>query len=302
MHLRMKFCDLTTGRTVPVSNLAFIVRMEFESVQEMLAAHDYPTFSSESTFRVIFGEAQILSDKSPLRRLRRHPYKATYDQYELTVIYSGTGLGIRTIHWAMSSGDGIKEYGSNAFPYIECSGRTCAESALSYIDRLNDQLSDDESKTQANTHIPLSYSGYVAQAAHRQIRAYRRGYRGAFLRWTSRILSSTKPRPRLHPGRIIDAAEICTENSTAALGLIKFVGGAARTVLDEPLALKATVDYLYEKYSSLVVAVERAMLHSDNPSVHGHMWETTMTPVFAETFKSRPLSSWPLLISTFLPN
>ncbi|KAI9236014.1 MAG: hypothetical protein BYD32DRAFT_35719 [Podila humilis] len=44
------------------------------------------------------------------------------------------------------------------------------------------------------------------------------------------------------------------------------------------------------------------MLHSDNASVHGSMWETCMPPIFIETFKSRPLSSWPLLANSSLPN
>ncbi|OAQ25200.1 hypothetical protein K457DRAFT_783563 [Linnemannia elongata AG-77] len=54
---------------------------------------------------------------------------------------------------------------------------------------------------------------------------------------------------------------------------IKLFGGTARTVLDEPLALKANINYLQERDPSLVSATERAMLHFDNPSVHGNMWE-----------------------------
>ncbi|KAF9116835.1 hypothetical protein BGW39_002574 [Mortierella sp. 14UC] len=52
-------------RTVPVSDLASIVRKEFESVREMLAARDYPNFLSGSKLRAVIDEAQILSDKSP---------------------------------------------------------------------------------------------------------------------------------------------------------------------------------------------------------------------------------------------
>ncbi|KAH7054853.1 hypothetical protein BKA57DRAFT_524301 [Linnemannia elongata] len=105
---------------------------------------------------------------------------------------------------------------------------------------------------------------------------------------------------------LLDAPSTVLENNVqlveAAFGRIKLFGGTARTVLDEPLALKATIDYFHEKDPSLVAAAERAMLHSDNPSVHGSMWETMMPPVFVETFKSRPLSSWPLLSNTSLPD
>jgi hypothetical protein len=63
-YLCMKLCDLTTAHTVPVSDLVSIVCKEFESVREMLAAH-CPYFSSESNFRMVIDEAQILSDKRP---------------------------------------------------------------------------------------------------------------------------------------------------------------------------------------------------------------------------------------------
>ncbi|KAG0014290.1 hypothetical protein BGZ81_000539 [Podila clonocystis] len=93
---------------------------------------------------------------------------------------------------------------------------------------------------------------------------------------------------------LLDATEIVLEN--------EIFGGTARTVLDEPFVLKATFNYFREKDPSLVSAAERAMLHSDNASVHGSMWETVMPPVFIETFKSRPLPSWPLLTNSSLPD
>ncbi|KAF9086005.1 hypothetical protein BGX29_001653 [Mortierella sp. GBA35] len=94
----------------------------------------------------------------------------------------------------------------------------------------------------------------------------------------------------LYRHHLLDAPSTVLENDVqlveAAFGRIKLFGGTARTVLDEPLALKATIDYFHEKDPSLVAAAERAMLHSDNPSVHGNMWEAMMPPVFIETFKS----------------
>jgi hypothetical protein len=43
----------------------------------------------------------------------------------------------------MSSGDGIKEYGSSIFPYVEFPGWTGPDSVQSYLDRIKDHLSDD---------------------------------------------------------------------------------------------------------------------------------------------------------------
>ncbi|KAF9145341.1 hypothetical protein BGX30_009351 [Mortierella sp. GBA39] len=297
----MKFCDITTGRAVPVSDLTFIVRKEFES----------------STFRVVFEESQILRDKRPssfalsstqgnlrpMFSLVLHAFRLVGFRDEETAIYSGTGLSIRTLHWAMSSGDGIKEYGSYAFAYIECPGWTCAESVLSYINRLNDQLSDDESKTQRligrfvptvtaiegilemdkfDTAIDKTETIITSWKDHRR----RGNLCGELNRVETKIAnhpelftscSSARETPELflYRHRLLDAPSKVLENDVrlveAAFGRIKLVGGAARTVLYEPLALKATIDYFYEKDPSLVAAVERAMLHSDNPSIHGNM-------------------------------
>ncbi|KAF9343110.1 hypothetical protein BGX34_007215, partial [Mortierella sp. NVP85] len=168
VHLCMELCDLTTVRAVPVSDLASIVRKEFRLVRERLAAHNYPNFSSDSKLRVVVDEAQILSDKRPtsftsssthgdLRPMLSpclHAFRSVGLRDELTIIYSGTGLSIRTLHWALSSGDGIKGYGSNTFPYLEFPGWTGTDSIQAYVNRLKGQLPDDESKILVDTLIP----------------------------------------------------------------------------------------------------------------------------------------------------
>ncbi|KAI8594408.1 hypothetical protein EDD21DRAFT_90115 [Dissophora ornata] len=104
---------------------------------------------------------------------------------------------------------------------------------------------------------------------------------------------------------LLDATEIVLENEAhlieAAFGRIKLFGGVARTVLDEPFVLKAVKAFFHESDPLLLAASERAMLHSTNATVHGNMWENTMPAVFNETFKNRPLSSWPLLANNTLP-
>ncbi|KAF8927104.1 hypothetical protein BGZ47_002336 [Haplosporangium gracile] len=363
LHLFMKLCDLMAERTVLGSVLASIVRKEFESVREILAAHNYPNFSSESKLRLVIDEAQILSDKCPtsfasssthgdLRPMLSpvlHAFRLTGLRDELTIIYCGTGLSIRTLHWAVSSGDGIKEYGSNTFPYIEFPGWTGAESVQAYVDHLKEQLPDDASKRQVDTLIP----SIAVEMLHKRLTGRFRpivtaiegileiGEWDTAIDKTETMITSWKDRQRRgnlcgelnrletkianHPElftscssiretlglflfrhRLLDASSIELENEVqlveAAFGRIKIFGGAARTVLDEPLALKATNNYFQEKDPSLISAAERAMLYSDNPSVHGNMWETTMPPVFVEAFKNRPLSSWPLLTNTSLPD
>ncbi|KAF8920053.1 hypothetical protein BGZ58_004488, partial [Dissophora ornata] len=104
---------------------------------------------------------------------------------------------------------------------------------------------------------------------------------------------------------LLDATEIVLENEAhlieAAFGRIKLFGGVARTVLDEPFVLKAVKAFFHESDPLLLADAERALLYSTNASVHGTMWENQMPAVFIETFKNRPLSSWPLLANNTLP-
>lgn len=105
---------------------------------------------------------------------------------------------------------------------------------------------------------------------------------------------------------LLDATEIMLENEMhlieAAFGQIKLFRGAARTILDEPFVLRATKAYFQERDPLLLAAAEWAMLHLENASVHGNMWETCMPSVFIKMFKNRPLSSWPLLTNNTLPD
>ncbi|KAG9062249.1 hypothetical protein KI688_006581 [Linnemannia hyalina] len=282
-----------------------------------------PAPTLESKLRVVIGEAQILSDKSPTSlassstqgNLRPmlfpvlHAFRLVGFRDELTIIYSGTGLSIRTLRWALSSGGGIKEYGSNTFPtYIEFPGWTGAESVLLYIDRLKDQLPDDESKTLVDALIPPAAVEMLHKrltGRFRPIGILETGKWDTAIDKTETMITSWKDRERrgnlcgelkrletkianhpefftsyssvretlglfLYRHHLLDAPSTMLENDVqlveAAFGRIKLFGGAARTALDEPLALKATIDYFHEKDPSLVAAAERAMLHSDNPS------------------------------------
>ncbi|KAF9153552.1 hypothetical protein BGX20_004877, partial [Mortierella sp. AD010] len=145
-----------------------VVREEFQLVRDHLAALGYPNFSSESKLRLVVDEAQILGDRgsnlfesssteSELRPMLSpilHGFRTPGDRGELTIIYCGTGLSIRTLHWAQSSGDGVKEEGSMTFPYIEFPGWTNQASVQSFINRVKGQLLDDESKNAMDTLLP----------------------------------------------------------------------------------------------------------------------------------------------------
>ncbi|KAF9547851.1 hypothetical protein BGW38_009622, partial [Lunasporangiospora selenospora] len=160
MHLSNELCDLMKGQALLESILVSIVRKEFKLLRHKLAAHDYLNFSIDTTLRLVIDEAQILSDMNPSSYVSSiaqgdprpmlspslHAFRTVGLPDELKIIYTGTGLSIRTLHWAMGIGDGVKEYGSSSFPYIEFPGWTSVDSVQSYIGRLKDQLLDEESK------------------------------------------------------------------------------------------------------------------------------------------------------------
>ncbi|ORY88699.1 hypothetical protein BCR41DRAFT_31343 [Lobosporangium transversale] len=154
--------------TISELSLTAVVSEELLSVRSHLASLSYPNFTKKSKLRLVVDEAQILGDQgynlfessyveSELRPLLSpvlHGFRRPGDRGELTIIYCGTGLSIRTLHWAQSSGDGVKEEGSMTFPYLEFPGWTSQTSVQSFIDRVKDQLPNDESKNAVDALLP----------------------------------------------------------------------------------------------------------------------------------------------------
>ncbi|KAG0368308.1 hypothetical protein BGZ54_002222 [Gamsiella multidivaricata] len=200
-----------------------------------------------------------------------------------------------------ASGCDVKEAGSVIFPYVEFEGLTSRGSIRSYIDRAKEQLRDDKSK----------------QKIQRENRERRENLCGEFVRLGGKTakhlsqfpsFSSIEETLRLFLLRwyILGETVLMLDDQVqlvkAAFGRIKLLGGIARTVLDEPFALKAAENYIRAKGPLFVDAAERAMLRSTNAWVHGNMCETMMPALFVETFKDRPLSSWRLLPNDSIPD
>ncbi|KAF9403901.1 hypothetical protein BGZ94_004467, partial [Podila epigama] len=364
MEFFRKLYDRMKESSFSVSVMESIARYELLSVRESLAVHNYTNFSRETKLRLVVDEAQILGDKGttlfqssftendlrPMLSPVLNGLRKAGDEKELTIIYCGTGLSIRTLNWALSSGEGVKEYGSNTFPYIEFPGWRGPESVQAFIDRMKEQLQDD-SKKMVDALIPPAAVNMLHKRLTGRFRPITTAIEGIIKTgvpdtWenvidvTENMMTSWKERERLgnlcgelkrleskmieHPDlfkslssirntlalflfrhNLLDATEIVLENEAhlieAAFGRIKLFRGVARTVLDEPFVLKAVKAFFRECDPLLLADAERAVLHSTNASVHGRMWETCMPPVFIETFKSRPLSSWPLLANSTVP-
>ncbi|KAI8605437.1 hypothetical protein EDD21DRAFT_140932 [Dissophora ornata] len=160
--------DRLEGLAILESDLRPIVRHELHTVQKSLAAHDYPNFSIRTKLRLVIDEAQILGDKCsglfqssleddlrPMLSAVLNGFRKAGGQDDFTILYCGTGLSIRTLHWALSSGYGVKEYNPTIIPsFIEFPGWTSPDSVQSYVDQIKDQLSDDGSKSMVDALIP----------------------------------------------------------------------------------------------------------------------------------------------------
>ncbi|KAF9916717.1 hypothetical protein FBU30_001180, partial [Linnemannia zychae] len=122
--------DRLEGLKIFESSLRPIIRDEFLSIREKLIARAYPNFSGESRLRLVMDEAQILSDKcstkfyssyletdpQPMLSPVLYSFRNAGSPKEFTIVYCGTELSVKTLHWTLSSGDGVKEYGSRNFP------------------------------------------------------------------------------------------------------------------------------------------------------------------------------------------
>ncbi|KAF9546356.1 hypothetical protein EC957_009845 [Mortierella hygrophila] len=77
-----------------------------------------------------------------------------------------------------------------------------------------------------------------------------------------------------------------------SFGRIKIVDGDARTVLDEPFALKAAENYFRMLDSNFMETTDFWMQETNSASAQGFAWELMMMNVLAETFKASAISDW----------
>ncbi|KAF9580290.1 hypothetical protein BGW38_003128 [Lunasporangiospora selenospora] len=177
----------------------------------------------------------------------------------------------------MTTGGGIKEYGSSTFP---CSWEIAIDTTETMITSWKNRHRQGnmcEELIRLEDKITKYPELFTSRSSIKEF-------------FTSRASIKESLGLFLYRHRLLDAPSTMLENDMqlvgAVFGRVKLFGGLARTVLDQPLALKATENYFHVKDPSFVSAAERAMPHSTNASVHGNMWETMMPPVFIETLKA----------------
>ncbi|KAG0085317.1 hypothetical protein BGZ92_009088 [Podila epicladia] len=77
----------------------------------------------------------------------------------------------------------------------------------------------------------------------------------------------------------------------ASVGRILHFGEEAATVLDEPFALRAAVNYFQQRDAGFHSAICTLLGSGSNASVHGHQWEVAVLPSLAHVFHNQTLSS-----------
>ncbi|KAI8057141.1 hypothetical protein BDF22DRAFT_227367 [Syncephalis plumigaleata] len=360
-ELFWKFYINTNGRISSDSSLELIVKQEFESVRDMLIKLKYPNFSSESKFRLVIDEAQLLADmksnsfesssnsgiRRPMLSPVLHGFRTPGNKDKLTVIYCGTGLSVKPLDLVRGSGDDVKGgVPTKDFKYIEFPGWDDVNSVQAYVNRIKNALSNKKLKRKVDGLIPQEAVEELHERLTGRFRPivtaieiilkedeewdsaidevegiltswWEREKEGNLCGELDRLEAKIAEYLNYFTGRLtikeafglflshyyrLGDPSLVLENDTVWLveigfGHIKFFNGVARTVLDEPFVLKATENYFQVKDPLLISQAKQGMLQSNNPTVHGIMWETMMPSIFVKTFKvrkTRKLSSWPL--------
>ncbi|KAF9416857.1 hypothetical protein BGZ76_004592, partial [Entomortierella beljakovae] len=328
-------------------DLTLIVQKRLHSLREQLVALNYPNFSHRTPLRLVIDEAQIIGDQGnnqfeslysekelrPMLSPVLHGFRRVGSREELSIIYCGTGLSIRTLHWAMCSGDGVKEYGSSMLPIKNCLSDDISKQRIDISKQRIDMLIPSEAIKMLQDKLTGRFRPIVT-AIEGIISTNELNKWEEIINNTEAMLSSWKDKERRGnlvgellrvQSKMSNYPEMFTSYSSieetlglflyrwyllgetafiledeallveAALGRIKILAGEARVVMDEPLVLKAVQNYFNHKDPLFVAAAERVMLTSIESSVHGNLWETMMPAVFIETFKNHSISSWPLL-------
>ncbi|KAG0056092.1 hypothetical protein BGZ83_006353 [Gryganskiella cystojenkinii] len=81
----------------------------------------------------------------------------------------------------------------------------------------------------------------------------------------------------------------------ASVGRILHFGEETATVLDEPFALRAAVNYFRQYDPGFHSAICTLLGSVTNASVHGHQWKMTVLPSLAHIFHDKILSNTPLV-------
>ncbi|ORZ08266.1 hypothetical protein BCR41DRAFT_399329 [Lobosporangium transversale] len=278
MRLFKILYDTFHDRNISIITLTAVTRMELISAREHLLDLQYPNFTRKSKLRLVVDEAQILSDQGtdkfdsssqgklrPMLSPILHGFRLPDQREELTVIYCGTGLSIQLYigPWAVQM----------------------------------DQLQDEESKKSIDILLPSEAVDMLYQRLTGRFRPV--------VLAIEEIIRAGQPNKWENAIDTIEKKEFVLDDQAqlveAALGRIRMLGGKAKTVLDEPFVLKSAINYSKEIDPLFMSAAEQAILHTTNAQAHRSMWETMMPAFFIETFKTKPLSSWPLLPNNWIP-
>ncbi|KAF9897350.1 hypothetical protein BX616_005754 [Lobosporangium transversale] len=325
MRLFKILYDTFHDRNISIITLTAVTRMELISAREHLLDLQYPNFTRKSKLRLVVDEAQILSDQGtdkfdsssqgklrPMLSPILHGFRLPDQREELTVIYCGTGLSIQLYigPWAVQMDQLQDEESKKSIDILLPSEA---------VDMLYQRLT--------GRFRP------VVLAIEEIIRA---GQPNKWENAIDTIEKSTRPgniiselirttnKMKKHPSEfkscpsievilglflyrwfLLGEKEFVLDDQAqlveAALGRIRMLGGKAKTVLDEPFVLKSAINYSKEIDPLFMSAAEQAILHTTNAQAHRSMWETMMPAFFIETFKTKPLSSWPLLPNNWIP-
>ncbi|KAG0250654.1 hypothetical protein DFQ27_009276, partial [Actinomortierella ambigua] len=290
--------DVIHSRQMDIATMEAFVQDRFSSLYSRLQDLDSksPSKVSWSKVPLVIDEAQTLgtdiwgiyvSHLAPLvttaasdekyRRPILSPFvqglcRMSADQSRICVVPCGTGLSIYEMEWQAGSAVGPKRYADRLGLFSDFEGWTSLEQVQNYRALVRRSLSTEESKSFFDVCVPEE----------------------------SIPLLFERLRGRLAPivygiGRSVVLNHEEAPLVEASVGRIMEDGETMKTVLDEPFALRAAVNYFQQNDPEFHGAIFDSLSLPHPASDLGHWWEYVVLPSLKHAFHDRILSESALI-------
>ncbi|KAG0048437.1 hypothetical protein BGZ83_006594 [Gryganskiella cystojenkinii] len=235
------------------------------------------------------------------------------DKNEFCVIPCGSDLSILDMRWLEDSAFGPKGHKGQLGPFTNFTGWRSVEQVQNYRDLVRRSLSNDEARIIFDSHVPLISTQELFESLRGRfgptIFAIERMIMllpdNGELDWkkaieeTDKTLTSTASRHFVQGNIAYDIARMIRREEAplveASVGRILHFDEETATVLDEPFALRAAVNYFRRYDPSFHRAICTLTSSGPNVSVHGRQWEMAVLPSLAHVFHDKILSNTPLV-------
>ncbi|KAG9072140.1 hypothetical protein KI688_006364 [Linnemannia hyalina] len=302
--LRQRLLNLTFN--TPTERFGYKILLVIDEAQN-LSEEEFGIFPSQRT--PLEPERQAGADlpnvyKRPILFPLVHGLnRISADENHFCVVPCGTGLSIFDMEWLEDSAPVPKGYRKRLGPFTDFQGWESPEQIQHYRDLVRRSLHNDEARIIFDTHVPEESIPELFARLRGRFRpivsAIERMVSNGEIDWglaimkTEDALSSTESQYYGKGNIAFDISRMVRRAPLveASVGRIFNFGEHTVTVLDEPLALRAAVNYFRRYDPEFHSAICSLFGSGPNASVHGHQWEMAVLPSLVHVFHDKILSN-----------